>query len=685
MNRIRVDRKTLLVILTMLAALLGGTVSYPILKKFANHWFGRFGQTFVDSTDIAGLNRHHSGPAWLGSFSVSTADFDQDGHVDIFVNNHERNRPYFYRNKGNGAFTETHDALALWENPVGPVFGEPEIGAHGFYLWLAPKTAIEGTWHLRWLAPRGHRISGEIATNTWFESVEAVTLSPNDKLDTNRANLTFEAETDGKLQGINFKSGFPESALIFTLRFDGKPEIGKVFIGPQKVQPRAIPFELALGDRHATVWGDYDNDGHTDLFITRGAMVGYLKPPFGEKHEELFRNVSGRRFANVIEKSEIRNDYGRGRDAQWVDFDGDGHLDLYVSNLGSQNLLFRNRGDGTFEEVSAQAGLNLKGPTHFVWADFNGDGKADVLFNQPLRLFLNRGDGTFSEESAAWTLIAGAPIRFEKDSLFWGADVTVADFDNDGDLDVYSAGGKGGPFARLLENRNGQFVDITAQAGLHGLRDVLVGLWGDFDNDGHPDLYTVSTDPSTNRLYRNKGDKTFIDVTQPMNMALTGRYDWTLPDHAGGVATWVDYDADGFLDLFLATRRPAASPESMTTLQRLASFAHGFMKGKIAGTHFLMQNTGNGNHWVRIEIVGNSSNRSGYGAKVYVTVNGVTQFQEAGAVGKFRYAQSAVPLHFGLGTGDKAQRVKIIWPSGMIQRLDNVGAGQTLRIEEPET
>ena len=107
---------------------------------------------FVDATDAAGIKRHHSGANWLGSFSVSAVDFDSDGNEDVFVNNHERNRPYLFRNNGDGSFSEIDEAIGLWENPVGPVFGMPVIDTSdsAFYIWLDPQAAINGTWHLRW-------------------------------------------------------------------------------------------------------------------------------------------------------------------------------------------------------------------------------------------------------------------------------------------------------------------------------------------------------------------------------------------------------------------------------------------------------------------------------------------------------------------------------------------------------
>lgn len=665
---------------------------YPYLKGGYDRLRGNLTQTFVDDTARAGLKRHHAGANWLGTFSVSVMDYDNDGHADLFVNNHERHRPYFYRNNGDATFSEVYEEIGILENPVGPVFGAPRISSAtpGFFVWLDPATRLSGTWHIRWIAPAATPVSGTLTTNARIARAEKVGFSATDTLRTEESVIHFTGVADGTPKGIDFTSTFPESTVEFDLRYDGKAEPQRVHIGPRGVTPPALPLSLSLGDRHATVWGDFDNDGRTDLFVTRGAMVGLLKPPHGAKHEELFRNGPDARFTNVIRESGIRNDYGRGRDAQWVDYDNDGRLDLYVSNLGSRNLLFRNLGHGVFEETAVGAGLDLTGPTHFVWADFNGDRHPDILFSNPERLFLNDGKGHFAEVTEAAGLKHARHYASLKDALFWGSGAAVADFNNDGHLDLFIASGLGGGESRLLAGHDGKFTDVTARAGLGGLQDVTEGLWGDFDNDGHIDLYTISPHPASNRLYRNKGNGTFVDVTHAMNLELTDRLEWSLRTHAGGVATWMDYNGDGFLDLFLATRRPKdpqhqkppAAGAAKAAPEPLPARILAFMKGKTPGTHFLLRNTGNGNRWIKVRLAGNASNRSGYGAKVFVTTPAGTQFQEAGASTKLLFAQNDVPLHFGLGAYGKATTLRVVWPDGREQVLHDVASNQVVRIDE---
>jgi hypothetical protein len=183
----------------------------------------------------------------------------------------------------------------------------------------------------------------------------------------------------------------------------------------------------------------------------------------------------------------------------------------------------------------------------------------------------------------------------------------------------------------------------------------------------------------------NNGNKTFTDVTEQLNLSLADRTEWDMTSRAGGVATWIDYDNDGFLDLFLATRRIADVPGSSSTslMQSVRETLKKYMKGKVEGTHFLFRNTGNGNHWIKVKLTGTTSNRDGYGAKVLVTTQNMTQYQEAGANGKMLFAQNNEPLHFGLGEAATVKNIKVIWPSGKEQNIQNVRANQVVRIKEP--
>lgn len=437
------------------------TLFYPYLKSAYLRSLANSEQIFLDTTDSAGIKRHHSGPAWLSTFSVSVVDYDNDGNEGIFVNNHERNRPYFYRNIGDGTFSEVHESIGLLENKIGLVFGSPEFkaSASGFYIWLDPDNAINGEWHILWIDHTGavSPVKAELVTNTKIADVRSINPTPRDQVKVEDNVIKVDASADGSLRGIDFKSTFPESTIQFDLRLNGKSDTHDIFIGPRNVNPTSAPFSLSLGDRHAAIWGDFNNDGNPDLFVPRGAMIGKFKPPHGAKYDELFVNNSNFRFANVIENTGIRNDYGRGRDAQWVDYDNDGLLDLYITNFDGNNLLFKNLGDGTFQDSSKQSGLDFFERAHCLWADFNNDGYPDVFFTNPDGLFLNNGDGTFMDATAKSGLDIAHKYKNMKFAYFWGSGASVADYDNDGDLDLLVTSGKGGGKSKLFEKQNGVF------------------------------------------------------------------------------------------------------------------------------------------------------------------------------------------------------------------------------------
>ncbi len=681
----------------LLSVIAMAIVGFPYLKAAYYKLASNFALVFTDETATAGLNRHHSGPDWQGTFSTSVVDFDNDGDDDLFVNNHERNRPYFYKNAGDGTFTEGYEQAGILENDLGSVFGAPTFDRHtaGIFIWLDPGNAITGNWHIRWFS-RGHAplvITGSITTNSEVEAIKRVNLAQDSQLTRKPSSVEMNSTADGEIRGFDFKSSYPESTLTFDIRLNDAKDVRRIFIGPAAMNPVASPFDLSLGDRHATAWGDFNNDGTEDLFVTRGAMVGALKPPHAPKHEELFANDGSQGFTNVLRTSKIINDYGRGRSAQWVDYDNDGKLDLYITNLEKNNLLYHNQG-GSFEDKGRDTGLDFDNRMHCLWADFNGDGFADAFFQRPVGLFINQRDGTFREDMAVRQLALANNAKPSGEDPFWGGGISAADYDNDGDLDVLLAGGPIPYALRLLENDAATFTDVTAKVNFGALKEVLEGIWGDYDNDGHVDLYVISSDPASNRLLRNTGRKTFEDETKRRNLSLSGRPEWIIDPRAGWSATWLDYNHDGWLDLFMATRRPKGSsgrtdefagrlPQGVAGLPaRIANRFKPVMKGKIPGTHVLFHNRGRGHHWLRIKLVGTQSNRSGFGAKIRVTTDSHTQFKEVGAVGKMRYAQNSAPVHFGLGGATRVNRIEILWPSGLRQVLNNVGIDQLTIIEE---
>lgn len=415
----------------------------------------------------------------------------------------------------------------------------------------------------------------------------------------------------------------------------------------QSLMGRAAQRNNSTGknDDHSPAWGDFDNDGDLDLYISRG----------NGQPDSLLRNDGPRGFIDVAETAGVADPGGRGRTATWVDVDNDGFLDLFITNHATSNRLYRNRGDGTFVDMTAHAGLSGSRSDRkaTVWADYNQDGWMDVFitetrdprdrnFDPPLnRLYRNEGGFTFTDVTAAVKL----PLTGYSQGAAWG------DYDNDGDLDLFVVNEQS-PHSLYENNGDGTFTDVALRAGVAEQRAARAALWGDHDNDGDLDLY-LSLSSRAPRLYRNNGDGTFTDVAALAGLSMeNSSMQWG--------AAWGDYNNDGFLDLFLTDQRISGGRYS----------------------HLLYRNNGNQNHWLTLKLVGTRSNRDGVGATVTLMAGGLTQFREQNG-GSHLLSQNSSIIHFGLGSTRTVDWLIIRWPSGLRQHLRTVAADQILTITEP--
>jgi len=391
------------------------------------------------------------------------------------------------------------------------------------------------------------------------------------------------------------------------------------------------------------VWGDYDNDGDLDLYVTTGQ---YLAGQW--RQNILLRNDRGV-FVDVADEAGLI-DIQSTDNAIWLDYDRDGFIDLYTGNVGDpsfRNLLYRNRGDGTFEDVTDSAGLHI--PFHpegggsnggMVAGDFNNDGWPDLyvaVFRAENRLFLNNQQGGFIESN-------NSDIR-DNGEAFGAA---TGDIDNDGDLDLlFAAGGSQTANFRsgiLLNLGNAEFLDITDGIGVETLSSSIESLGinlADIDNDGDLDIM-AGWDPAL--LFINTGDGTFVDAS--VGSGLLSQSLFTL--------LFADFNLDGFLDI-LGGGGGSAPP----------IFYH---------------NIGNKNHWLRVELAGERSNRNGIGARIIATTDTLRQTREI--LGGLGFYQDEMVAHFGVGQRTIIDELEIRWPSGQIDFLSNIPTDQHIRILE---
>jgi tetratricopeptide (TPR) repeat protein len=418
---------------------------------------------------------------------------------------------------------------------------------------------------------------------------------------------------------------------------------------------------------------DYDNDGWLDLYISLNGWSGPMP-------NRLFHNEHGK-FVDVSKKSGL-DDGGSGFVSLWGDLDNDGWLDVVVANgvlmEGSVTQIYRNNRDGTFTNVTRQAGLNeppAYGAIGIALGDYDKDGRLDILINgrdsAPNRLYHNDGNWHFTEVARKAGVVQPPHDGFV--CFFF-------DYDNDGWPDILTTslapwestveGLKKGyapgsaravhPDASRLfrNNRDGTFTDVTYQALLYYPMGTMGAGVADLDNDGHTDIYFGTGDPQMsrlepNRFFRNNGDGTFSDLTRYVNFAR--------PGNKGHGVSFIDIDEDGDLDVFAQ------------------------LGGHYPGDHtynaFYRNLKGNRNHWLEVDLTGVRSNRFGVGAQLTMKAGGLLVYREVKGSEGFG-ATSPYRQHFGLAAQERIDSLEIRWPSGARQTFTDVPPNHIIAVEE---
>jgi hypothetical protein len=485
---------------------------------------------------------------------------------------------------------------------------------------------------------------------------------------------------------------------------------------------------------------DYDNDGDTDIYFLNGAALKgrmFKEPP----RNELYRNEGGWKFTDVTEKAGV-GDKGYGLGVAIGDYDNDGDLDIYLNNYGP-NILYRNNGDGTFTDMTKRAGVEngFKVGAGACFLDADKDGDLDLYVSNyldfsydkhvplirrgfpvyatpryfspvPDNLYRNNGDGTFTDitESSRIGQHAG-----------WGMGIVCADYDNDGDTDVFIANDVAENFL-FRNDGTGNFDEVGLVAGfaydVHGDQHGSMGVdCGDYDNDGLLDFYVTSYEDQLATLYRNLGDGMFEDVTM-----LTGAGAGTLP-HVTWGNSFVDFDNDGDRDIFVACGHLQDNVELYDDTKAYQA------------RNILLMNTGNGKfvdisdeagdgmnvkmssrgagfddldndgdidvvilnsrgqptilrndspskgRWIQVRLRGTKSNRDGVGAHVKVIAGDLRLVDEVHS-GRGYQSHYGMRLHFGLGNREKVDRIEVRWIGGGVDVLENISADKHVILAE---
>jgi hypothetical protein len=524
---------------------------------------------------------------------------------------------------------------------------------------------------------------------------------------------------------------------------------------PIRFELKKLPFRLDSSQSPAknvpeTMAGgvavfDYNGDGRPDIFFTNGADIATLKKSSPKYSNHLFRNNGDGTFTDVTEQAGLK---GTGFDIGVAigDYDNDGHPDIFVAGVHG-NTLYHNNGDGTFTDVTKKAGLDKWNDPEYgplwavaaVWVDVNNDGLLDLFVvnylqwtysnipkcvieavaeychpryykGLPNQLFLNQGNGTFKDVSREWGI---------RDHIGKGMGAAMADYDLDGKPDLFVT--NDAEYAFLFHNLGDKFEEVAFQANVALAEDAafISGMGTDFrdiNNDGYPDIVYVALKSQTFPLYLNTGKGDFTEATSQSGLRAL-----SIGMSGFGPALY-DFDNDGWKDLFVTRGQVTsvwplgyqfAEPnvvfrnlgtsgkwQAMTaeagfsdaTAARHRGCAFGDFDGDgridIVATsldqdaELWMNRTPNAGHWLDIALRGTKSNRDGIGARIKVVTKAGTQYNHQ--TSSVCYASSSLgPVHFGLGGETKATTVEIHWPSGIVQTLVNVAADQVLKVTEP--
>jgi hypothetical protein len=527
------------------------------------------------------------------------------------------------------------------------------------------------------------------------------------------------AAAPASVPSIRFREVAAEAGLTFVL--ENHPT-------PQKHLIETMPGGIAVFD--------YDGDGRPDIYFTNGAEVPLLTKSSPKYWNRLFHNEGAWKFRDVTEQAGVAG-AGYSMGAAVGDFDNDGHPDLFIAGV-NRNTLYRNLGNGRFEDVTERAGIRSgEWAVAAGWFDYDRDGRLDLWvvhyarwppaddrycgdaargiriychpkYFTPLAnsLYRNRGDGTF-EDVTAKAGIAKFAGR--------GMSVAFADYDGDGWPDVFVTNDNMSNF--LFHNRgNGTFEEVGLAAGA-ALRDdgkpvaAMGAEFKDYDNDGHPDIVFTALTGETYPVFRNAGKGSFVDATFPSRLgALSVR-------HSGWGIGLFDFNNDGWKDLFTANshvndrveafekavyKEPDSvfanargvfqdvSTEAGLTLakaHRGAAFADFDGDGRIdavvsslgAPAELWRNVSPEAGHWIILRLRGTKSNRDGIGAKIRIG----DQYLEMTTASGYA-SSSAAGAHFGLGSAARVPKIEIQWPSGAVQTLRDLAADRVLEVREPE-
>lgn len=534
----------------------------------------------------------------------------------------------------------------------------------------------------------------------------------------------------------------PTIAQIPTVHFtDRTEESGITFHHISGISKhRYLPETMGAG----CLFFDYNSDDLLDIYLVNsGRSCENIDLPRQDPDEmnTLYRNNGDGTFTNVTTEAGLDKNLGYGMGCISADYDNDGDPDLYLTNYG-RNQFYRNNGDGTFTDITQTAGVaDPKWSVSASFGDYNLDGFLDLYVANYLdykietahpcslegvhiycgpheypgisdTLYRNNGDGTFTDVTTE------AGVR----NSGKGLGVIFTDYNDDGYPDILVANDAVADFL-YRNNRDGSFTDVAIAAGIafnsEGRETGSMGIAdGDYDNDGRTDFLITNFSLEVNSLFRNEGDGNFTMTTYQTGIAEPSF------NRLGFGTQFLDADNDGHLDLFVANGHVWDNVSQITptlSYKQKSQFFYNTGKGRLTdssdmvGEYFkhavvargtaigdydndgdpdiLVTTSNNGplllrndsnthNNWLKIKLIGTSNNRDAIGAKITVKTENLTQFKEVSCGGSYASCSSRILL-FGLGKSRIVKSLEVKWLDGKIHTMEHIASNETITVEEP--
>lgn len=643
--------------------MIGGLIACFIV---VSAWLGLellFNDDFVDSGDGFVLQELLLEEYDLDD--VAVVDADGDNYIDIFTTNHSANQSLMI-NRGDLQFDAQFHEKKLSQSRGFPSVEDslkvPEFNKPGLYIYRKERWLYIQAYKL----PSDEPIAGKLSM-PW--SVEIDKNQTDDKvvkkIDSENGKSTVEFSLiENELLVLNGAGDMVEIPNLFAI--DHNVSLDRIFVGISSTHPNNHSFILEWRDRHGIAWSDVDGDRKIDAFIVRGGLKGQLgntgnfvvrhgrKDQLGNVDnlyvsDELFiQDVNGN-FQDKIYEFGFKKEACPGRSVNWVDINSDLKLDLHIvcgrstTELTFPDQIWQRQGLTNFSEIGESIGMANPGPSVGIWVDFNNNGFVDYIASQ--------SDGILFYENQQGRFIKHLIYEGDRQNL---RDFSAVDFDSDGDIDLLGVGKKGSLF--ITNHQGFPKVELTDKYGLPSKSNAV--NWVDYDNDGLIDIHFVPQG-----IFRQEPEGKFVST----NLL---KFRKSPSSIYKAQCSFFDANNNGSIDSICGL---VYKPSILERVYKKITLGD---KPTSEWATFFHINTYSDNNWLQVKLIGPPMNQEAIGAKIFVKTNLGAQMRHIGHAEGARLSQGHYRTYFGLGTSNKVDHIRIVWPDGHEETHNEVEANK---------